>query len=179
MLCGMLLFASICPTLSFKIMLKICTYHPDDAVAINQLALAAFDEFQDAYDDWPLFRDKIGNMAALAEHGEIIVARWHGEIVGAVAYIGPQQPKSAFFEPQWPIMRMLVVAPQARGKGVGRALIEECLQRARRDGATVFALHTSEVMQVALPLYQRMGFRWHAAAPAIHGVAYGIYLKTL
>jgi ribosomal protein S18 acetylase RimI-like enzyme len=41
-------------------------------------------------------------------------------------------------------MRMLVVAPEAQGQGAGRALAQECLRRGARDGAAVFALHTSE-----------------------------------
>ena len=118
-------------------------------------------------------------MSALSETGEIIVAGLAGEIVGAVAYLGPDKEKAAFFRPEWPVMRMLVVAPSARGHGVGRALADECLACARRDGANSFALHTSELMQVALPMYQRMGFTWLAAAPDIHGVKYGIYLKDL
>ncbi|MEJ7806530.1 MAG: GNAT family N-acetyltransferase [Telluria sp.] len=147
--------------------------------AIDGLAVAAFDQFKDAYADWPLFKQNIGAMSALSAHGEIIVAQQGARLVGAVAYIGPQQPKSAMFDPAWPIMRMLVVAPEARGIGVGRALALACIARARRDKAAVFALHTSELMAVALPMYQRMGFAWHAAAPSIHGVAYGIYLKQL
>jgi GNAT superfamily N-acetyltransferase len=158
---------------------EIRPYLPADAPAIDALAVAAFEQFKDAYADWPAFRDKIGSMSALAAQGEIIVAQQGSRLLGAVAYIGPQQAKSAFFDPAWPIMRMLVVAPQARGLGVGRALAQECIARARRDKATVFALHTSELMSVALPMYQRMGFAWHAAAPDIHGVAYGIYLKQL
>jgi ribosomal protein S18 acetylase RimI-like enzyme len=118
-------------------------------------------------------------MSALAAPGEIIVAQRAGELLGAVAYIGPGRPKSDFFDPAWPIMRMLVVAPEARGLGVGHALALACVERARRDGATVFALHTSELMSVALAMYQRMGFVRHAVAPDIHGVAYAIYLKLL
>ena len=64
----------------------------------------------------------------------------------------------------------------ARGARPGRGA-RECIARARRDKAPLFALHTSELMSVALPMYQRMGFAWHAAAPDIHGVAYSIYLK--
>jgi GNAT superfamily N-acetyltransferase len=107
------------------------------------------------------------------------VAELDGAIVGAVAYIGPGKEKAAFFRPEWPVMRMLVVAPAARGHGIGKALAEACLARATRDGADVFALHTSELMHVALPMYQRMGFKWRAAAPDIHGVKYGIYLTEL
>jgi GNAT superfamily N-acetyltransferase len=99
--------------------------------------------------------------------------------VGAVAYIGPGKEKASFFNIDWPIMRMLVVAPAARGHGIGKALAAECLARARRDGAGVFGLHTSELMDVALPMYQRMGFKWHSPAPDIHGVKYGVYIKEL
>lgn len=154
-------------------------YLPSDATQINALALLAFEQFKDAYLDWPAFREKVGNMSALADVGEIIVAEVNGEIVGAVAYVGPGAPKAEFFRPEWPIMRMLVVAPTARGQGIGRALAEECLRRAKRDGASVFALHTSEIMHVALPMYKRMGFRWVSAAPAIYGVQYGVYVKEL
>ena len=153
-------------------------FHEDDAQAVNALALAAFEQFKDAYEDWPVFRARL-DLASLAGVGDIIVVDVGGQVVGAVAYIGPGAPKAQFFQPEWPVMRMLVVSPAARGLGIGRALAEECLRRAKRDGATAFALHTSELMQVALPMYERMGFRRIAEAPPIHGVKYGVYLKQL
>lgn len=152
---------------------------PSDALAVNALAVAAFEQFMSAYTDWPTFRAKIEGMSTLAATGEIIVAELDQKLIGAVVYVGPRQPKSKFFEPEWPIMRMLVVAPESRGHGVGRALAKECVLRARRDGASVFALHTSEIMTVALSMYQRMGFNWRAEAPSIHGVRYGVYIKRL
>ncbi|MDR0776861.1 MAG: GNAT family N-acetyltransferase [Azonexus sp.] len=154
-------------------------FQRSDAPEVNALALRAFEQFRNAYDDWPAFQAKIANMSSLAGGGEIVVAEVEGQIVGAVAYIGPDAPKAEFFQPEWPIMRMLVVSPASRGLGIGRVLAEECLRRAKRDGASVFALHTSELMPVALPMYQRMGFKWVSNAPAIHGVEYGVYLKEL
>lgn len=154
-------------------------YLPSDSTQVNALALQSFEQFKDAYHDWPAFQAKIGNMSALADAGEIIVAEVEDQIVGAVAYVGPGAPKAEFFRPEWPIMRMLVVAPSSRGRGIGRALAQECLRRAKRDGASVFALHTSELMQVAWPTYQRMGFKRVSSAPAIHGVEYGVYVKEL
>src|SRR3954454_8483913 len=118
-------------------------YVPSDSAQVNALAVRAFEQFKDAYQDWPAFRAKIGNMSALADVGELIVAEVDGEIVGAVAYVGHGAAKAEFFRAEWPIMRMLVVAPDSRGRGIGRALAAECLARARRDGASVFALHTS------------------------------------
>ncbi|NTV14854.1 MAG: GNAT family N-acetyltransferase [Desulfobulbaceae bacterium] len=154
-------------------------FRPSEALAINAIAVAAFAQYRDLCSDWPGFEKKIADMAALAAVGEIIVAERNGEIVGAVAYLGSGVPKAPIFDPSWPIMRMLVVAPEARGAGVGRALAEGCLARARRDQAGLFALHTSPIMAVALSMYERMGFGFWRAAPVIHGVPYGIYVKSL
>lgn len=54
--------------------------------------------------------------------------------------------------------RMLVVDPAARGRGVGRALVEECVRRARADGARVLRLSTQDAMAAAGRLYGRLGF---------------------
>ncbi|MCP3409512.1 GNAT family N-acetyltransferase [Bradyrhizobium sp. CCGB01] len=109
----------------------------------------------------------------------MIVAEDDGHVVGAVAYVGPQRPKAAFFDPAWPVIRMLVVDPLARGKGIGLQLTEECLRRAERDRSPVIALHTTPIMTVALPMYLRMGFTRVRDAPDILGVPYAVYVKTL
>ena len=154
-------------------------YRDNDAEAIVRVALAAFAEFEPHFSDWPLFNANVAKMPQLAKTGEIIVAEDDGRIVGTVAYIGPQQPKPAFFEPAWPVIRMLVVDPSARGKGIGRQLTEECLRRAERDQAGVIALHTTPIMTVALPMYLRMGFARVREAPDILGVPYAVYVKML
>jgi len=74
---------------------------------------------------------------------------------------------------------MLVVEPICRDKGVGRALTEECLRRAKRDGSPVIALHTSPIMTVALPMYIKMAFKRQHNAPPIYDVPYAVYLKRL
>ncbi|HEY0112604.1 MAG TPA: GNAT family N-acetyltransferase [Allosphingosinicella sp.] len=156
-------------------------FTPGDAGAVNALALAAFEQYRAVYDDWETLSRGVGSMASLADGGEIVVAEEEGgRIVGAVAYFGPRsEPRADFFHPDWPIIRMLVVDPAARGRGVGRRLTEECIERARRDGAAVIALHTSPAMEVALAMYLRMGFKLERRVPDRFGVPYGLYLKAL
>jgi ribosomal protein S18 acetylase RimI-like enzyme len=150
-----------------------------DTEAVNQISLSAFQQYQHEYNDWEAFASRIANMAALAASGEVIVARVEGQVAGAVTYVGPGKEKAPFFEAEWPVLRMLVVGPHFRGRGIGRALTEECIKRAARDGAPVIALHTSRIMKVALSMYERMGFRFARQAPMICGVPYGVYVLRL
>ncbi|OAF06037.1 GNAT family N-acetyltransferase [Bradyrhizobium centrolobii] len=154
-------------------------YQPTDAEAVGRVALAAFTQFAPHYSDWPAMANNVSRMAELSRTGEIIVAEDDGRVVGAVAYVGPNKPKAAFFDPAWPIIRMLVVDPSTRGKGLGRQLTEECLRRAERDRSAVIALHTTPIMTIALPMYLRMGFTKVCDAPDIFGVPYAVYVKAL
>jgi len=150
-----------------------------DGEVVNRLAVTAFAPFAPHYSDWPAMAANLAKMSALAETGEIIVAEDGGRIAGAVAYIPPGAAKATYFDAAWPIIRMLVVDPVSRGKRIGRILTDECLVRARRDGAKVIALHTSPIMTVALPMYLRMGFARLRDAPPILGVDYAVYTKAL
>ncbi|HEX8572569.1 MAG TPA: GNAT family N-acetyltransferase [Allosphingosinicella sp.] len=156
-------------------------FSPADAEAVNAVALAAFAQYEGVYSDWDALARAVGSMAGLARGGRILVAEdAAGTIVGAVAYVGPGAgPRADFFEPEWPIVRMLVVDPAARGQGIGRRLTQACIDQARRDGAAAIALHTSPAMAVALELYLRMGFRLEKAVPDRFGVPYAVYLKAL
>jgi GNAT superfamily N-acetyltransferase len=60
--------------------------------------------------------------------------------------------------PRWPELRLLAVAPAARGLGVGAALVTACAERARAMGAGTLGLHTSASMRAAQRLYAALGF---------------------
>ena len=151
-------------------------FRQSDAAHVDRVALTAFFEFRSAYSDWSAMSAAVSAMSALASVGELVVAEVNGALVGAVAYIAPGRPKPDFFDASWPIVRMLVVDPGFRGRGVGRALMEDCLNRARRDGSVVLGLHTSPIMTAALSMYRKMGFKLQRDAPAIYGVPSAVYL---
>lgn len=154
-------------------------YCDADAGEINRLAIKAFQEFSRYYSDWPAMAAAYARMSKLSKSGEIVLAEASGCIVGAVAYIPPHSAKPAYFDRTWAAIRSLAVEPDSRGVGIGRALTQECIARAKRDEAPAIALHTSPIMTVALPMYLRMGFAWHRDAPAVFGVPFAIYLKKL
>jgi GNAT superfamily N-acetyltransferase len=159
--------------------IRLRDYESADAEDLNRIAVSAFDQFRDHYGDWPAMLAGLSNTSDLSASGEVIIAELQNKFAGAVAYFGPNSQKAAFFDQRWPIIRMLVVDPAFRGKGIGRALSDECIARAKRDGSPIIALHTSPIMSVALPMYLRMGFVKAYDAPPIFGVAYAVYTKTL
>jgi GNAT superfamily N-acetyltransferase len=158
---------------------KIRDYVQSDAEAVNRIALSAFSQFSTRYQDWPAMQASLSKTSALSATGEVIVAEFEQRLAGAVAYFGPDVAKAPFFDQRWPVIRMLVVDPAFRGKGLGHALSAECIARARRDRSPIIALHTSPVMTVALPMYLRMGFVKACDAPPIFGVPYAVYTKAL
>ena len=155
-------------------------YRQADARHINELALAAFEQFKNYYDDWDAFSANVAKLSDLAQVAQIIVAEnCEHEIMGVVAYVPAAVVKAAYFPVNTPAIRVLAVSPRARGKGLGKALSNECISRAIGDGNSQIALHTSTIMEVALPMYLRMGFQWYGNATPAFGVEYGVYVKSL
>jgi ribosomal protein S18 acetylase RimI-like enzyme len=57
------------------------------------------------------------------------------------------------------VMNDLFVVPEARGQGVGRALIEECRRRCRERGAAQLVWETAPDNEAAQRLYRTLGAR--------------------
>jgi GNAT superfamily N-acetyltransferase len=100
--------------------IRLRDYESADAEDLNRIAVSAFDQFRDHYGDWPAMLAGLSKTSDLSASGEVIIAELRNKFAGAVAYFGPNSQKAAFFDQRWPIIRMLVVDPALRGKGVGR-----------------------------------------------------------
>jgi ribosomal protein S18 acetylase RimI-like enzyme len=83
----------------------------------------------------------------------LLVARDGTEIVGTAAVV-------IYTTPIWLKARIedVVVDQAARGRGVGEALVKECIELARGRGAAIVELQSARSREAANRLYPRLGF---------------------
>lgn len=116
--------------------------------------------------------------------GEVLVAvHGAGRVLGSVTYAVHGSRLAELSRPGEAEFRMLGVSPDAQGRGVGRALVVACLDRARRDAARRLVLSTEAVSTTAHRLYERLGFRREPAldwtpVPGVHLIAYVLDLTA-
>jgi predicted N-acetyltransferase YhbS len=137
---------------------------PSDRDAIEAVTLSAYQEYAALMPaHWEGYRENILATLADVQPAAQIVADQGGHIVGTVLLYPAEtviaKTGSVPVTLVWPEVRLLAVAPTARGQGVGAALMQECVRRARQSGARVLTLHTGNIMQAAMRLYARMGFQ--------------------
>ena len=87
------------------------------------------------------------------------IAELGGRRVGCVLCVpSPEAPDEA-------VLRILLVTPDARGHGAGRALVETVLDHALAAGCSAVTLWTNDVLVSARRIYEAAGFELIASEP--------------
>jgi ribosomal protein S18 acetylase RimI-like enzyme len=120
-------------------------------------AARLLDAFNREYDEPTPGVEKLTERARqLISDGEITVLLAGGEPPAGLAQV--RFFPSVWSEGQEAYLEELYVAPDRRGEGLGRELLDAAIQLARERGATHLELNTSEDDTAALALYESAGF---------------------
>ncbi|MBA3251908.1 MAG: GNAT family N-acetyltransferase [Geodermatophilaceae bacterium] len=130
---------------------------PPDYDAIRELTLAVY--LGEGWAD-ERYTASLADVEDRAAHAELLVADSDGSLSGAVALAWHSSTYAEVTrDPTEAAFRMLVVRPESRGRGIGRALVLACVSRARMAGAKRMVISTEPLMYAAHRLYDDLGFR--------------------
>lgn len=137
--------------------------HPDELKAVGALTIAGYDSegylvlpdggYDHDYAAW------LGDATSRSRDGGLLVAVDGDDLLGTTTWCPPGSPhRDLATRPDQGEFRTLSVSPAARHRGVGRALVTECLRLARIDGLDEVLLCSLPEMTPAHRLYGSMGF---------------------
>ncbi|MFC5402894.1 GNAT family N-acetyltransferase [Cohnella soli] len=134
-----------------------------DREAVVRVLLDAYRQYEETLDAqrWEHYRDNILQSIDAQTTRSRLVAEVDGRIVGSVfIYDNSELAYGAahHLEIHNPIIRLLGVTQEARGSGVATKLIRESARRSLEWGADTLHLHTSDMMDSAIRLYEKLGF---------------------
>jgi ribosomal protein S18 acetylase RimI-like enzyme len=136
---------------------RVRNAQPREYARVGELTIAAYAALPVDH-LWGGYADEIRDVAGRVAAADVLVAvdEVDDAVLGAVTLVtDPTSPWLEWTEPDEVQFRLLAVDPDARGRGVGEALVRECLSRA---GARPVLIHTTQWLEAAQRLYARLGF---------------------
>ena len=133
---------------------------PEEYAEAGAVTASAYREFVRG-GDWEDYLESIADVEGRADRTTIVIALDGSRIVGSATLeltdrVEPEDDPA--LDPAEAHIRMLGVAPEARRRGIARALMADCMDRARGSGKAFLTLHTTERMAAAQQMYESLGF---------------------
>ena len=142
--------------------MKIRKMNKDEIQVIRELRVKGYCEYETyvSSEHWNVLKTSLLSDNDIKSNADIFVAEIDGNIVGSIVLFPASIQAYDWSEDvqEYPEIRMLSVNPDIRGKGIGRALVEHCLQVAKEQNNVQIGLHTASFMTKASALYESMGF---------------------
>ena len=142
--------------------LEIRQLRPEEYEEAGHVTASAWREFlpPDPSPDWEAYLARIADIGGRADRTLVLGAFEDGRLLGTVTLEVDSkiEDDGSPLAPDEANVRMLGVAPEARRRGMGRALMEATMAEARGRGKRVLRLNTGDRMQSAIAMYEAMGF---------------------
>ena len=146
--------------------LLIRTIQPGDDKALATIIRDTLAEFKANKPGTVYFDETTDHLSNVFKTGVSIyfVAEMDSEIMGG----GGIYPTANLPDGTCELVK-LYLSSKARGKGIGKLLLQKCIDAARELGYTKIYLETMPELTVAIPMYEKMGFTYLQAAQGCSG----------
>jgi len=142
--------------------LEVRQARPQEYPEAGRITAEAYREFvRPGEEPWERYLEHIADVAGRADRTTIVVAVEGRRILGSATLELEGRVDEAEDGPLAAVeahIRMLGVAPEARGRGVARSLMAACEDLAREHGKLVMTLNTTRRMPAAQRMYAALGY---------------------
>lgn len=130
---------------------------PDEFEETGRVIVAAYEALAGGHMTEE-YAEELSSVRRRATGAEVLVAVTD-HVLGSVTLVpDAASPWAELLEDGEAGIRMLAVLPAAQGQGIGKALLEACVARARELGRAAIILHTTPWMTTAQKMYEQEGF---------------------
>ncbi len=141
---------------------------PNEFSEIGKLMVRVYSQLEGfpKESDQPRYYEMLANIGELTKNPEtqlLVAVSEQGTIAGAVVYFSDMKyygsGGTATKEQNAAGFRLLAVDHSARGKGIGKLLTMDCIERARTQKLGQMIIHSTRSMKVAWKMYEKLGFK--------------------
>ncbi len=161
---------------------------PEEFKAIGQLMVQVYSQLDGfpKVEEQPNYYQMLANIGELTNKPEaelLVAVSDDNKIAGGVVYFGDMQyygsGGTATKEKNAAGFRLLAVDTSIRGKGIGKLLTNACIHKAKENHIPQMVIHTTQAMQTAWKMYEKIGFKRSEDLDFMQGVlpVYGFRLK--
>lgn len=141
---------------------------PSEFEEIGRLLIRVYSQLEGfpKENEQPNYYKMLANIGNFTNHSEteiLAAVDENNTILGAVVFFNDMQyygsGGSATQEKNAAGFRLLGVDPNARGKGIGKLLTQECIKKATENNQNQLIIHSTLAMKTAWKMYENLGFK--------------------
>ncbi|UYY99625.1 GNAT family N-acetyltransferase [Peribacillus frigoritolerans] len=135
-----------------------------DKETVRRLLIESYQQYEHEYSNPEAWEGYLKNIESSVDNphvDKVLVAKCNQDILGTLQLF--QSSEKAYEKPELgifsPIIRLLAVHPESRGRGIAQELLKASVNYAKSQGASSLYLHSNDKMHKAIKLYEWFGFK--------------------
>lgn len=144
--------------------IEVAELREEDREIVRRVLIESYLQYENDYDNPQVWKDYLAEITSSIDNprvDKILVAKSNQQVLGTLQLF--KSSEKAYEKPELgivsPIIRLLGVHPDARGRGVAQELLKSSVNYAKEQGSTSLYLHSSDRMHRAIRLYEWLGFK--------------------
>lgn len=136
----------------------------EDVTQIKELAIAEWTQFKSVLTpaNWAKLHNTLTDEKTYADlimqSDSFVYENDQNEII-AFGFLIPSGNPTEIYNDQQCYIRFVTASKNYSGQKIGQTLTEKCIEKAKENGEKYLALHTSEMMNAARHIYEKLGFK--------------------